>query len=118
MLEVARACESLLLDGVPLSGVCLYPILSMPEWHAPDVWTPMGLWDPICDREPHEGRLVCEPMLNALQSVRHVDDLYRALVAPEQEADAMSRRRRRAGLKGGWLRSKRREDYIARDGGR
>ena len=37
-----RNAEALLREGVPLRGVCLYPILGMPEWHDPDIWTPMG----------------------------------------------------------------------------
>jgi hypothetical protein len=78
LLEVALESEKLLRQGVPLKGVCLYPILGMPEWHEPEVWTPMGLWDPICHREPDGGRLICEPMLEALQSVQHLDDLQQA----------------------------------------
>ena len=31
--EVAEEAQMLLLDGVPIRGVCLYPILGMPEWH-------------------------------------------------------------------------------------
>src|SRR5687768_14621643 len=42
---VAHDCEKLLDEGVPLRGVCLYPILGMPEWHDPTIWTRMGLWD-------------------------------------------------------------------------
>jgi hypothetical protein len=75
LAEVARESEALLLDGVPLRGVCLYPILGMPEWHEPEVWTPMGLWDPVCHREPCGDRLVCEPMFQALQAARHLDEL-------------------------------------------
>ncbi|MBS3652317.1 glycoside hydrolase [Pseudaminobacter sp. 19-2017] len=78
LLEVALESEKLLRQGVPLMGVCLYPILGMPEWHEPEVWTPMGLWDPICHREPDGGRLICEPMLEALQSVQHLNDLQEA----------------------------------------
>lgn len=83
--EVAREAEAVLNLGVPLRGVCLYPILGMPEWHARDVWTPMGLWDPITHREPHGGRLICEEMFDALMSSRHLDDLHLAAMA-EQEA--------------------------------
>jgi hypothetical protein len=79
--EVAQDSELLLREGVPLRGVCLYPILGMPEWHDPEIWTPMGLWDPVCHRDPCGGRLICEPMLEALQAVRHVDELHRALFA-------------------------------------
>src|SRR5688572_15448755 len=30
---VADECDKLLQEGIPLRGVCLYPILGMPEWH-------------------------------------------------------------------------------------
>jgi hypothetical protein len=70
--EVAKEAEVLLRNGVPLAGVCLYPILGMPEWHEPDVWTPMGLWDPVCTRDPSE-RLLCEPMREALASAHQLD---------------------------------------------
>jgi hypothetical protein len=44
--EVARAARELVLvDRVPLLGACIYPILGMPEWHEPDRWARLGLWD-------------------------------------------------------------------------
>jgi hypothetical protein len=85
MLEVAEEAEALLREGVKIRGVCLYPILGMPEWHAPEVWTPMGLWDPVCHRTPHDGRLVCAPMLEALHSVRHVDALFHRMQAAAEQ---------------------------------
>jgi hypothetical protein len=84
--EVAEESELLLRDGVPIRGACLYPILGMPEWHDPDIWTPMGLWDPVCHRDPCEGRLICEPMLEALQAVRHVDELHQIAVRAARKA--------------------------------
>lgn len=67
--QVAQEAAALLREGAPLRGVCLYPILGMPDWHAPDTWTPMGLWDPICHRtRPHE-RQACPDMLEALQEI-------------------------------------------------
>ncbi len=41
---------ALLEDDVPIHGICLYPIIGMPEWHAraderSSNWTNMGLWD-------------------------------------------------------------------------
>lgn len=70
--EVARQSEILLREGVPLRGVCLYPILGMPEWHEPEVWTPMGLWDPLCQHEPAGPRIACRPMMEALAEARHL----------------------------------------------
>ena len=95
--EVAQESEELLLDGVPLRGVCLYPILGMPEWHDPKIWTPMGLWDPVCNREPYGERLICEPMLEALQSVRHVDKLHHKIFSRDDRHKASFRSRRTAG---------------------
>ncbi len=75
--EVTNACETLLSEGAALLGVCLYPILGMPEWHDRSVWTPMGLWDPLCHHDPRAGRLVCEPMLDALRSAQRIEALHR-----------------------------------------
>jgi hypothetical protein len=111
MLEVAAHSKALLLEGVPLRGVCLYPILGMPEWHEPDVWTPMGLWDPVCHRDSPGERLLCAPMHDALLSVHHIDELHHTLMKhreklrffrPRQgrrvDADFAEVRQRRAGL--------------------
>jgi len=37
--------EEILNEGIPLKGLCLYPILGMPEWHDQSSWARMGLWD-------------------------------------------------------------------------
>jgi hypothetical protein len=89
LIEVAQQSEAMLLEGMPLLGVCLYPILGMPEWHEPDVWTPMGLWDPVCHREPAGQRLVCHSMGEALGGIRHLAEMR----------DKTLRRRRSAGGK-------------------
>jgi hypothetical protein len=92
--EVTDEAEMLLLDGVPIRGVCLYPILGMPEWHDPDIWTPMGLWDPVCHRNPCGERLICGPMLEALQSVRHVDKLRHAVLTNPDRTSLPAKRSR------------------------
>jgi len=33
------------VQGTQLLGVCFYPILGMPDWHEPERWLDMGLWD-------------------------------------------------------------------------
>jgi beta-glucosidase/6-phospho-beta-glucosidase/beta-galactosidase len=64
--ELGAMAEGLLDDGVKLRGICLYPILGMPEWHARDQWTRMGLWD--LEREEHRlERKIVTPMLEALR---------------------------------------------------
>jgi hypothetical protein len=32
-------------SGIPLYGVCLYPIIDRPDWDFPDTWHGAGLWD-------------------------------------------------------------------------
>jgi hypothetical protein len=64
--ELSVMAGELLEDGVPLQGICLYPILGMPEWHARDQWTRMGLWDLEHEQDVLR-RKVCLPMLKALR---------------------------------------------------
>lgn len=88
---VTREAEALLLEGVPLGGVCLYPILGMPEWHEPETWTPMGLWHPLDEKAPHAGRGVNEPMRAALLAATHLEKLH-ASGRDKHEAEVLSLR--------------------------
>ncbi|ACB76901.1 hypothetical protein [Opitutus terrae] len=69
---VADECEALLDEGVPLRGVCLYPILGMPEWHSPQEWVRMGLWD-IAHDQPSLRRQICAPMWDALRQAQRLE---------------------------------------------
>ena len=72
MRELAHECEAALLEGIPLRAACLYPILGMPEWHARDEWTRMGLWD--CHSEGDRlHRRVCDSMWDALTEAHRLD---------------------------------------------
>jgi hypothetical protein len=79
--ELSRTALELLAECVPLRGICLYPVLGMPEWHEQERWTQMGLWDVLpesgLERRPHR------PSLDALARARQ---LLRASFAPD-EAD-------------------------------
>lgn len=79
--EVVAEATAVLKEDIPLRGVCLYPILGMPEWHAPDVWTPMGLWDPVCHTDPHGDRLICAEMAEVLRSCAGLQALHRRQLA-------------------------------------
>jgi hypothetical protein len=72
MRELAAECEAVLLEGIPLRGACLYPILGMPEWHAQEEWTRMGLWDCHVEGDRLHRRL-CEPMMEALVEAHRLD---------------------------------------------
>jgi hypothetical protein len=67
--ELSRMAEGLLAEGVPLGGICLYPILGMPEWHAREQWTRMGLWDLEREQDVLE-RKACHSMMDALRVVQ------------------------------------------------
>jgi hypothetical protein len=70
--ELSAIAEQLLDEGVPLEGVCLYPILSMPEWHDRDQWARMGLWDLEKDQDILL-RKACKPMLEAVKRVQRTN---------------------------------------------
>jgi beta-glucosidase/6-phospho-beta-glucosidase/beta-galactosidase len=83
---VAHECEKLLDEGVPLRGVCLYPILGMPEWHDPTIWTRMGLWDLMGDGN-HLRREVYAPMLDALRAAQRLERKFARVRASATESE-------------------------------
>jgi beta-glucosidase/6-phospho-beta-glucosidase/beta-galactosidase len=55
--EIALAIEA----GVPLEGVCLYPIIDRFEWEDPTHWHNSGLWDFVLDDDGNYVRVINEP---------------------------------------------------------
>jgi hypothetical protein len=68
---------------VPLRGVCLYPILGMPEWHAPHVWALMGLWDLVRGQSTLHRQLF-SPMLDALRVAQRLEGAHHATLHAER----------------------------------
>ena len=64
--EEARAARS---DGVPLEGICLYPVLDRPDWDDAEHWHRSGIWD--LHRRP-DGGLDRVPCLEYLDEVRRL----------------------------------------------
>ncbi len=94
---VADQTELLLEEGVPLRGVCLYPILGMPEWHDQTKWTQMGLWE-LSNGENGLERIICEPMLQALRKAQRIERNLRShsassLVLPDIQSQTGTRRK-------------------------
>jgi beta-glucosidase/6-phospho-beta-glucosidase/beta-galactosidase len=69
--KLAAESITLLRDSVPLRGVCLYPILSMPEWHDRNTWIRRGLWDLVSERRDLK-RMPNEPMWAAVRGAEQV----------------------------------------------
>jgi hypothetical protein len=42
---IARECLAARMAGVPLLGVCWYPIIDRPDWDHPHDWHQSGMWD-------------------------------------------------------------------------
>ncbi len=47
--EIAAEVSLARAEGVPVQGVCLYPILDRPDWEDANHWHNSGLWDLIPD---------------------------------------------------------------------
>lgn len=73
---VGVECAILLQLGVPLWGVCLYPIIDRPDWDHTTHWHTSGLWDaaPVATTtveiqlqpDEHPGRVLYQPYAEAL----------------------------------------------------
>ncbi len=66
MNQLIHEVKIVLESQIPLQGVCLYPILGMPEWHQRDLWTQMGMWD----LELREGELVRLPFTPMIEAAK------------------------------------------------
>jgi hypothetical protein len=62
---IGRECAAIVRAGVPLWGVCLYPIVDRPDWDHLDQWHHAGLWDADLTTDP-PGRVLAQPYANAL----------------------------------------------------
>jgi beta-glucosidase/6-phospho-beta-glucosidase/beta-galactosidase len=72
---IAQECVAVLQAGVPLLGVCWYPIIDRPDWDHLDVWHHSGIWD--CADGDHIAfeRVLHEPTAQAfLRAQRFVAD--------------------------------------------
>jgi beta-glucosidase/6-phospho-beta-glucosidase/beta-galactosidase len=65
---IGNEVRAALAAGVPLKGVCFYPIMGMWDWHEPNRWLPMGLWD-IDANDANLRRVIHQPMREALDAV-------------------------------------------------
>ena len=74
--SVAAECRLALDAGLPLQGICLYPIIDRPDWERPSQWHHSGMWD-LCPAPDGElRRVLCEPYAQDLRAARqHLDHL-------------------------------------------
>lgn len=58
--EVAEEIDLAQAVGVPVGGVCIYPILDRPDWHDPTQWHHSGMWSLITDSRGRLHRVIVE----------------------------------------------------------
>lgn len=78
---IAAECAAVLEEGVPLWGVCLYPIIDRPDWDNLTHWHRAGLWD--AEEAPGEvpQRVLYMPYAEAL---REAQELVGAVRVPDE----------------------------------
>ena len=74
---IAAECVAALRAGVPLRGVCLYPIIDRPDWDFPEQWHQSGLWDASLPGEVLQpgqmpGRVLARDYAVALREAQHL----------------------------------------------
>ena len=65
--EVMLARES----GIPLEGICFYPIIDRSDWEDPNHWHNCGLWDLRRDHEDRLERVICPEFESELLRIMH-----------------------------------------------
>ncbi|HEY1337772.1 MAG TPA: hypothetical protein VGF59_09695 [Bryobacteraceae bacterium] len=68
--EIARESRLAIESGVPLEGVCLYPILDRFDWEDPAHWHNSGLWDMIPNGSGPYRRVLNEEYARALKGAQ------------------------------------------------
>jgi len=70
--DIASEVRTALDAGVPVRGLCLYPLIDRPDWNDPRHWHRSGVWDvvpPSADspaQEPHR-RIPVDPYIHAVR---------------------------------------------------
>lgn len=67
---IAEECSVVLKAGIPLKGICIYPIIDRQDWDDLVTWHNSGLWDIEVENNTLK-RVLCEPFANALLQAQH-----------------------------------------------
>lgn len=70
--DVASDVRRARAAGVPLEGVCLYPIIDRPDWDDEHHWHRSGLWDSLPGPNGLE-RVLCEEYAREFERVRQLE---------------------------------------------
>lgn len=70
--EVAVEMYLALERGIPMDGICIYPILDRHDWENPNHWHNSGLWDLPPDGEGNLVRVLNQEYAAALRDSQHL----------------------------------------------
>jgi hypothetical protein len=72
MRFIAAECAAVIRVGMPLWGICLYPVIDRPDWDRANYWHKSGLWDAELDADgqPTGARILCEPYAASLRDAQ------------------------------------------------
>lgn len=68
--EVAQEVALARSAGVPVEGICIYPILDRPDWHDPEHWHHSGLWGLLPDDAGNLQRVLVPAYAAALRDAQ------------------------------------------------
>lgn len=89
--EIAGEVQRAQAHGVPVLGICVYPLLDRPDWNAPHAWHRSGLW-----HLPHANDPAGEREAGSLQRPRFLNKAYADVVS--EWGNGMDVPKRRYGL--------------------
>jgi hypothetical protein len=75
--EVADEVGAARTAGIPVEGLCIYPIVDRPDWEDPDHWHNSGLWDVRRREDGSLERVECEEYVAELRVAQR--EIARAL---------------------------------------
>jgi hypothetical protein len=93
LCEMTREARSARARGIPLAGVCLYPILDRPDWDDATHWHRSGLWDLEPDGDGRLRRVLCGEYAAALREAQAISG---ASAPPSPPAPPPAARRARS----------------------
>ena len=67
---LAQEAERALARGVDLQGICLYPIITSPDWEDTTAFFDAGVFDVVLQPDGHQQRVLTRPVAEALRAAQ------------------------------------------------
>ncbi len=83
---IGSECAAAIRAGVPLEGVCIYPIIDRPDWNDLSLWHQSGIWDRLAS----EGSRVEDRVLHAPSAEALAEAQQWVAAAQEERAEVLT----------------------------